>query len=165
MRPVSGTSRRALHFMQTPQFKMPFGFNTPVEAANWLSSGSLRLRRSILAVIASLLLPTSLRSTWPQRPGEESPFGSACVRSTARRTRRNLGREPQDGTRPLSKPWISTGKGISTTYGTNIAGICQFSTGKGKTTLVDAESHGSRNCRFANYLAHCCSDYPAHHRS
>jgi transposase Tn5 family protein len=34
----------------------------------------------------------------------------------------------------LSKPWISTGKGISTAYGINIARICQFSTGKGKTT-------------------------------
>jgi hypothetical protein len=74
MRPVSGTSRRALHFMQTPQFKMPFGFNTPVEAANWLSSGSLRLRRSILAVIASLLLPTSLRSTLVSEAGKGKSF-------------------------------------------------------------------------------------------
>ena len=74
MRPVSGTSRRALHFMQTPQFKMPFGFNTPVEAANWLSSGSLCLRRSILAVIASLLLPTSLQSTLVSEAGRGKSF-------------------------------------------------------------------------------------------
>jgi TniQ len=74
MRPVSGTSRRVLHFMQTPQFKMPFGFNTPVEATSWLSSGSLRLRRAILAVIASLLLPTSLRSTLVSEAGRGKSF-------------------------------------------------------------------------------------------
>lgn len=74
MRPVSGTSRRALHFMQTPQFMMPFGFNTPAEVASSLSCGSLSLRRCILAVIASLLLPASICNTLVSEAGRGTPF-------------------------------------------------------------------------------------------
>ena len=48
MRPVAGTTKRASHFMHTPQFIPPVGFNAPVEAENWLSCGSLVLRRCIL---------------------------------------------------------------------------------------------------------------------
>jgi hypothetical protein len=39
MRPVAGTTKRALHFMHTRQFIPPAGFDTPVEAENWLSCG------------------------------------------------------------------------------------------------------------------------------
>jgi hypothetical protein len=39
MRPVSWSSLRALHFLQTLQFKVPPGLNTPVESSNWLAWG------------------------------------------------------------------------------------------------------------------------------
>jgi hypothetical protein len=56
MRPLVGSQYRILHALQTPQFRVPSGFNTPVDVPSWLSSGSLVLRRSILAILANLVL-------------------------------------------------------------------------------------------------------------
>jgi hypothetical protein len=53
MRPLIGSRYRILHALHTPQFRVPSGFNTPVDVPNWLSSGALVLRRSILAVLVS----------------------------------------------------------------------------------------------------------------
>jgi TniQ len=74
MRPVSGTSFRALHFLHLPQFRMPHGFNTPAEASNWLACGPIGVRRSILAVIASLILPASICQTLTHGVGRGLPF-------------------------------------------------------------------------------------------
>jgi hypothetical protein len=74
MRPVSGTSLRALHFMQTTQFRMPPGFTTPVESSNWLSSAPLGVRRCLLAVIASLILPVSIRGALISEAGGGTSF-------------------------------------------------------------------------------------------
>ena len=56
MRPLVGSQYRILHALQTPQFRVPSGFNTPVDVPSWLSSGSLVLRRSIIAILANLVL-------------------------------------------------------------------------------------------------------------
>ena len=74
MRPVAGTPHRALHFLATLQFPVPFGFNTPVHVEDWLSRGSLLLRRSILAVIARLFLPAPACSTLLSQAGRGIPF-------------------------------------------------------------------------------------------
>ena len=74
MRPVPGSSLRVLHFMQTQQFKVPPGLNTPIESSNWLASGSIGLRRSLLAVIASLILSASRCSTLTSEAGKGLPF-------------------------------------------------------------------------------------------
>jgi hypothetical protein len=63
MRPVPGSSLRVLHFMQTQQFRVPPGLNTPIESSNWLASGSIGLRRCLLAVIASLITNNSTKAT------------------------------------------------------------------------------------------------------
>lgn len=63
MRPVQGTPHRIVHALQRDPFRMPFGFNTPVEVSHWLSFGSLLLRRCLLAVIAGLLQPEN--PLWP----------------------------------------------------------------------------------------------------
>ena len=57
MRPRAGTCYRILHAMQTPVFPVPPGLNKPTEVPSWLASGGLLLRRCILAVTATLLLP------------------------------------------------------------------------------------------------------------
>ena len=57
MRPLVGTRHRILHAMQTPPFRVPSGLNKPMEVNSWLSFGCLDLRRCILAVIGTLLLP------------------------------------------------------------------------------------------------------------
>lgn len=74
MRPVSWSSLRALHFLQIPQFKVPPGLNTPVESSNWLASGPIGLRRSLLAVIASLILPASMCRTLIPDAGRGLPL-------------------------------------------------------------------------------------------
>jgi hypothetical protein len=74
MRPVSRSSLRVLHFLQTPQFKVPPGLNALVESSNWLASGPIGLRRSLLAVIASLILPTSKCHTLASEAGRGLPF-------------------------------------------------------------------------------------------
>ena len=74
MRPVAGTTKRALHFTHTPQFIPPVGFNTPVEAENWLSCGSLVLRRCILAIITSLFLPAASCGALVPQCGRGTPF-------------------------------------------------------------------------------------------
>ena len=63
MRPVPGSSLRVLHFMQTQQFRVPPGLNTPIESSNWLASGinwlapmPLGSDRQPDVVIASLIL-------------------------------------------------------------------------------------------------------------
>ena len=56
MRPLEGSPHRLLHIVQRSAFRVPFAFNTPADVQDWLSCGSLLLRRSILAVMASLLL-------------------------------------------------------------------------------------------------------------
>ena len=56
MPPLVGRQYRILHGLQTPQFRVPSGFNTPVDVPSRLSSGSLVLRRSILAILANLVL-------------------------------------------------------------------------------------------------------------
>jgi hypothetical protein len=72
--PLAGTTKRALHFMHTPQFIPPAGFNTPVEAENWLPCGSLVLRRSILAIVASLFLPAAACGALVPECGRGTPF-------------------------------------------------------------------------------------------
>jgi hypothetical protein len=74
MRPVARSSQRALHFLQTPQFKVPPGLSTPVESSDWLASGPIELRRSLLAVIASLILPASMCRTLTSEAGRGMPF-------------------------------------------------------------------------------------------
>ena len=74
MRPVSQTSLRVLHFLQTPQLRVPPGLNTPIESSNWLASGPIGLRRSVLAVIASLILPISISRTLTSEAGRGLPF-------------------------------------------------------------------------------------------
>lgn len=56
MPPLEGSPHRLLHIVQRSAFRVPFGFNTPADVPDWLFYGSLLLRRSILAVLASLLL-------------------------------------------------------------------------------------------------------------
>jgi hypothetical protein len=56
MQPVVGTQYRVLHTLRTTEFRVPMGFNTPVTSDHWLSCRSLEIRRSILAVLASLIL-------------------------------------------------------------------------------------------------------------
>jgi hypothetical protein len=63
MRPVQGTPHRIVHALQRDPFRMPFGFNTPVEVSHWLSFGSLPLRRCLLAVVAGILQPEN--PLWP----------------------------------------------------------------------------------------------------
>jgi hypothetical protein len=74
MRPVSGSSSRVLHFLHVPQFRVPPGFNTPVESSNWLASGPIGVRRSLLAVIASLIPPSSMCRTLASEAGRGLPF-------------------------------------------------------------------------------------------
>jgi TniQ len=74
MRPVPGSSLRVLHFMQTQQFRVPPRLNTPIESPNWLASGSIGLRRCLLAVIASLILSASKASTLTPEAGKGLPF-------------------------------------------------------------------------------------------
>ena len=74
MRPVAQSSLRVLHFLQTPPFRVPSGLNTPIESLNWLSSGSISLRRSLLAVIASLILPASMCHALTSEAGRGVPF-------------------------------------------------------------------------------------------
>jgi hypothetical protein len=74
MRPVSGSSLRVLHFMQTQQFRVPPGLNTPIESPNWLAAGPVALRRCLLAVIASLILSASRTSTLISEAGKGLPF-------------------------------------------------------------------------------------------
>jgi hypothetical protein len=71
MQPLSGTPYRILHAMQRNPFRVPNGFNTPVQVANWLSFAPLAVRRSLLAVIAGVLQPES--TLWP------ADFGSFGV--------------------------------------------------------------------------------------
>ena len=63
MRPVQGTPHRIVHALQRDPFRMPFGFNTPVEVSHWLSFGYLPLRRCLLAVVAGILQPEN--PLWP----------------------------------------------------------------------------------------------------
>ncbi len=60
--------------MQTSQFRVPPGLNTPIESSNWLASGSIGLRRSLLAVIASLILSASMCGTLTSEAGRGLPF-------------------------------------------------------------------------------------------
>lgn len=57
---VTGSPYRALHSLRTPAFPVPMGFNTPADSNNWLCFGPLAIRRSILGVLASLLLPPAM---------------------------------------------------------------------------------------------------------
>jgi hypothetical protein len=111
MRPVSWSSLRALHFLQTPQFKVPPGLNTPVESSNWLASGPIGLRRSLLAVIASLILPASMCRTLIPDAGRGSPFWTK-LRACHSPADRSEFRELRDGAGCPPQLWISTGKGI-----------------------------------------------------
>lgn len=63
MKPLQGTPHRIVHALQRDPFRMPFGFNTPVDVSHWLSFGSLLLRRCLLAVVAGLLQPEN--PLWP----------------------------------------------------------------------------------------------------
>jgi hypothetical protein len=60
--------------MQSLQFPVPPGLNTPIESSNWLASGSIGLRRSLLAVIASLVLPAASGNTLISEVGKGVPF-------------------------------------------------------------------------------------------
>jgi hypothetical protein len=59
------------------EFRVPMGFNTPVNADNWLSCGPLAVRRSILAVFASLILPTQASGTLISHCGRGRTFWKA----------------------------------------------------------------------------------------
>jgi hypothetical protein len=48
--------------------------NTPVWSSNWLASGPIGLRRSLLAVIAGLILPASMCRTLTPEAGRGLPF-------------------------------------------------------------------------------------------
>lgn len=74
MVPVPGTQYRVLHELRTPQFPVPRGFNTPVNADNWLSCGPLGVRRSLMAVLASLLSPDAIRDTLQSQAGSRRSF-------------------------------------------------------------------------------------------
>jgi hypothetical protein len=50
------------------------GFNNPVTADNWLSCGPLGVRRSILAVLASLILPGEASGTLISHSGRGGKF-------------------------------------------------------------------------------------------
>src|ERR1700733_4022843 len=67
---LKGTPYRILYAMQRNPFRVPSGFNTPVQVANWLSFAPLAVRRSLLAVIAGLLQPES-----PLWPADFGSFG------------------------------------------------------------------------------------------
>jgi hypothetical protein len=77
MQPVVGTQYRVLHTLQTTEFRVPMGFNTPVSADYWLSCGPLEIRRSILAVLASLILDTQICSTLMSHCGRGRTFWKA----------------------------------------------------------------------------------------
>jgi len=77
MQSAVGTQYRALHTLQTMEFRVPMGFNTPVSADHWLSCGSLEIRRSILAVLASLILDTQTCSTLISYYGKGRTFWKA----------------------------------------------------------------------------------------
>jgi hypothetical protein len=51
-------------------FRVPNGFNTPVQVANWLSFAPLAVHRPLLAVFAGLLQPES-----PLWPADFGSFG------------------------------------------------------------------------------------------
>ena len=51
-------------------FRVPNGFNTPVQVANWLSFAPLAVHRPLLAVFAGLLQPES-----PLWPADSGSFG------------------------------------------------------------------------------------------
>lgn len=74
IRPVPGSSLRVLHFMQTQQFRVPPGLNTPIESSNWLAAGSIGLRRCLFAVIPSLILSASKSRTLTSEAGKGLPF-------------------------------------------------------------------------------------------
>ena len=61
MQPLSGTPYRILHANQRNPFRVPNGFNTPGQVANWLSFAPLAVRRSLLALIPTLALPLTPR--------------------------------------------------------------------------------------------------------
>jgi hypothetical protein len=63
MSPLRGTCYRIIHTVQRSPFRIPPGFNTPVDVPNWLSFGSLRVRRCLLSVLAGLLQPEN--ALWP----------------------------------------------------------------------------------------------------
>jgi hypothetical protein len=112
MRPVPGSFLRVLHFMQTHQFRVPPGLNTPIESSNWLASGSIGLRRCLLAVIASLILSPSKSSTLTSEAGKDCRSGRRCGPYTAPRTGANSAGELQHGAGSQPPDWNSTGKGI-----------------------------------------------------
>ena len=68
MSPLGRTRHRIIHTVQRSPFRMPPGFNMPVDAPHWLSFGSLRVRRCLLSVLAGLLQPEN--TTWPADFGE-----------------------------------------------------------------------------------------------
>ena len=80
MLPVDRTPYRILHSVQIPQFPVPEGFNTPVMADNWLSCAPLHIRRAILALLASLILPTTLCGSLVSLFGRGRPFWAYIYR-------------------------------------------------------------------------------------
>ncbi|RZU35771.1 hypothetical protein BDD14_5872 [Edaphobacter modestus] len=77
MQPAAGAQHRVLHTPQTTEFRVPTGFNTPVNANNWLSCGPLAVRRSILAVFASLIIATQASHTLISHCGRGRTFWKA----------------------------------------------------------------------------------------
>jgi len=77
MQPAAGIQHRVLHTLQTTEFRVPMGFNTPVSADHWMSCGPLEVRRAILAVLASLILDTQTSSTLMSRCGRGRTFWKA----------------------------------------------------------------------------------------
>jgi hypothetical protein len=74
MQPLLGSPFRALHSLQTLQFRVPMGFNTPVQSDSWLSCAPLAIRRSLLAVLASLILPAAVCGTLISQGGRGRDF-------------------------------------------------------------------------------------------
>lgn len=63
MRPLRSTRYRVAHALEGTCFQMPYGFNTPVDVPDWLSRGSIILRRFLLSVTASLHFPDGSRES------------------------------------------------------------------------------------------------------
>ena len=70
----SGEFSASAAFHADPTVQSSTRVDTPIESSNWLASGSISLRRCLLAVIASLILSASKSSTLTSEAGKGLPF-------------------------------------------------------------------------------------------
>jgi hypothetical protein len=93
MQPLSWSSLRALHFLQTPQFKGPLGLNTPVESSNWLGTDWLA-PKPLDGDRQFDPAPLQCAELLYRMPEEDCPSRPSCAPATAPRTGVNSVREP-----------------------------------------------------------------------